>query len=53
MLYRIVRVILWLYFKVVYRFEIVNIENLPNEGPYMICSNHKIRIGTQYLYQVL
>ena len=41
MLYRIVRRILWLYFKLVYRFEILNIENLPSKGPYMICSNHR------------
>lgn len=39
--YRIIRVILWIYFKLIHRFEIVNIENLPEKGPYMICPNHK------------
>lgn len=41
MLYRFARVVLWLVFRILYRFEATGISNLPKSGPVVLCSNHK------------
>ena len=37
----IVKGAIWIYCKVVYRFELVGKENIPKEGPVIICGNHR------------
>ena len=37
----IVKGAIWIYCKVVYRFELVGQENIPKEGPVIICGNHR------------
>lgn len=37
----IVKGTIWIYCKIVYRFELVGKENIPKEGPVIICGNHR------------
>ena len=37
----IVKGAIWIYCKVVYRFKLVGKENIPKEGPVIICGNHR------------
>lgn len=37
----IVKGAIWVYCKIVYKFEIVGKENIPKEGPVIICGNHR------------
>ena len=37
----IVKGAIWIYCKVVYRFELVGKENIPKKGPIIICGNHR------------
>ena len=37
----IVKGAIWIYCKIVYRFELVGKENIPKEGPVIICGNHR------------
>ena len=37
----IVKGAIWIYCKIVYRFELVGQENIPKEGPVIICGNHR------------
>ena len=32
---------IWIYCKIVYRFEVIGKENIPKEGPAIICGNHR------------
>ena len=32
---------IWIYCKIVYRFEVIGRENIPKEGPVIICGNHR------------
>lgn len=32
---------IWIYCKIVYRFEVIGKENIPKEGPVIICGNHR------------
>lgn len=40
MFYSIVRGAASILFKIIYRVEIIGIENIPKEGNYLVCSNH-------------
>lgn len=40
MFYKAVRLILWVFFKILFRFKRVGQENIPAEGPVIIASNH-------------
>ena len=42
----IVKGAIWIYCKIVYRFELVGKENIPKEGPVIICGNHRSLIDT-------
>jgi len=37
----IVKGAIWIYCKIVYRFKVVGKENIPKEGPVIICGNHR------------
>ncbi len=37
----IVKSAIWIYCKIVYRFEVVGKENIPQEGQVIICGNHR------------
>lgn len=37
----IARSVVYIYCKIVYRFEIIGKENIPNDGPVIICGNHR------------
>ena len=37
----IVKSAIWIYCKIVYRFEVIGTENIPKEGPVIICGNHR------------
>ena len=37
----IVKGAIWIYCKVVYRFEVIGKENIPKEGAVIICGNHR------------
>ena len=37
----IVKGAIWIYCKIVYRFEVIGKENIPKEGPVIICGNHR------------
>ncbi len=37
----IVKGAIWIYCKIVYRMEIIGKENIPKQGPIIICGNHK------------
>ncbi len=39
-LYQIGQIILWGYFHVVFRMKVVGAENMPMQGPVLLCSNH-------------
>mgnify|MGYP003373498904 CR=1 FL=1 len=39
-LYFLGQTILWGYFHVVFRMKVVGVENVPKEGPVLLCSNH-------------
>lgn len=39
-LYKIGRVVLWPYYKLVYRIHITGRDKIPAEGPVLLCSNH-------------
>ncbi|EFI42587.1 1-acyl-sn-glycerol-3-phosphate acyltransferase [Peptoniphilus sp. oral taxon 386] len=41
MFYRIIRFILFVFFKIFFGFEVIGIENLPEDRPLLICPNHK------------
>lgn len=41
MVYQIIRKLLWIYFKIFNRVELIGAEKLPTDGAYMICANHK------------
>lgn len=32
---------IWIYCKIVYRFEVIGKDNIPKEGPVIICGNHR------------
>ncbi|MFC4103748.1 lysophospholipid acyltransferase family protein [Paenibacillus xanthanilyticus] len=40
MLYVVVRGLLRMFYAVVFRFKAVGLENIPSEGPVVLCSNH-------------
>lgn len=40
MLYKLSRFIFVLYFKILYRWHVYGKENIPRQGPFIICSNH-------------
>ncbi|GIP37493.1 1-acyl-sn-glycerol-3-phosphate acyltransferase [Paenibacillus sp. J31TS4] len=40
MIYRIVRFILRVYFGLLYRLEVKGLENIPADGPVILCANH-------------
>ena len=42
----IVKGAIWIYCKVVYRFKLVGKENIPKEGPVIICGNHRTFLDT-------
>ena len=37
----IVKSAIWIYCKIVYRFEVIGKENIPKEGAAIICGNHR------------
>lgn len=37
----IVKGAIWIYCKIVYRFEVIGKKNIPKEGPVIICGNHR------------
>lgn len=37
----IVKGAIWIFCKIVYRFKVVGKENIPKEGPIIICGNHR------------
>lgn len=37
----VVKSAIWIYCKIVYRFKVVGKENIPKEGPIIICGNHR------------
>ena len=39
-LYRLGQLVLWGYFHVVFRMDVKGAENVPEEGPVLLCSNH-------------
>ena len=39
-LYLVGQIILWWYFHLVFRMKVVGAENVPQEGPVLLCSNH-------------
>ena len=39
-LYRAGQIILWGYFHLVFRMKVIGAENMPKEGPVLLCSNH-------------
>ena len=39
-LYLVGQIILWWYFHLVFRMKVVGSENVPKEGPVLLCSNH-------------
>ena len=39
-LYLVGQIILWWYFHLVFRMKVVGAENVPEEGPVLLCSNH-------------
>ena len=39
-LYLVGQIILWWYFHLVFRMKVVGAENMPQEGPVLLCSNH-------------
>lgn len=41
MLYKILRILALIVFKILYRCEIVGLENMPDQGPFIIAANHK------------
>ena len=45
----IVKGAIWIYCKVVYRFKLVGKENIPKEGPVIICGNHRTGRYTRFL----
>ena len=38
---KIVKGAIWIYCKIVYRFEVIGKDNIPKEGPIIICGNHR------------
>ena len=41
MIYKIFKFLALIVFKILYRCEIVGIENMPDQGPFIIAANHK------------
>ena len=39
-LYLVGQIILWWYFHLVFRMKVEGAENVPKEGPVLLCSNH-------------
>ena len=39
-LYQVGQIVLWAYFHLVFRMKVVGAENVPREGPVLLCSNH-------------
>ena len=39
-LYLVGQIILWWYFHLVFRMKVIGAENVPKEGPVLLCSNH-------------
>lgn len=39
-MYNILKIILWLFFRLFFRLEVSGIENLPKEGPALVAANH-------------
>ena len=37
----IVKGAIWIYCKIVYRFKVVGKDNIPKDGPVIICGNHR------------
>jgi 1-acyl-sn-glycerol-3-phosphate acyltransferase len=40
MIYKGIRMVFTIFFKIFYRSKYFGLENLPSQGPYIICSNH-------------
>lgn len=40
MLYKVMKTLVGIVFKLIYRINIIGKENLPKEGPYIVCANH-------------
>ncbi|MDO9535937.1 MAG: lysophospholipid acyltransferase family protein [Bacillota bacterium] len=40
MIYTVIRMVFKIFFKLFYRSKYYGLENLPSQGPYIICSNH-------------
>ena len=40
MFFRFVKKIAWVLAHILYRFEVSGMENIPKEGPYLLCANH-------------
>ena len=40
MFFRIMRTIAWVLAHILFRFEVSGMENVPREGPYLLCANH-------------
>ena len=53
MYYRIVKMIIRLIFRLLTRIEIVGVENLPQEGPYIVICNHLSHFDPPLLLIVL
>ena len=41
MIYKIFKILALIVFKILYRCEIVGLENMPDQGPFIIAANHK------------
>jgi len=40
MIYKVIRMLFVIFFKIIYRSTFYGLENVPSRGPYIICSNH-------------
>jgi len=49
MLYKIVRIVGLFIFKVLYRCEVINADEIPKDTPLVICSNHKSNLDPLFI----
>jgi len=40
MFYRFIKGIAWILIRILYRFEVTGMENIPKEGAFLLCANH-------------
>ncbi len=40
MIYRLIRAFFRIFFAVLYRWKVIGLENIPDTGPVVLCSNH-------------